>query len=199
MPDKDEKRVVLQRGRAEEEWHTPGYVPALPPKPLLKRLPRVRLPDWTEETWAQRLRQGVIVLVVVAVLLLALQGSFRGFKADGLSMEPTIIAPPDVSLPNVNMAQYGDPLAKIGPPSNGPGSGGGIGSGSGGGVGPGKGGGFGLKVAMRVEDKGLAQGDLAAFVQEAHGKICPYSHAIRGNVDVEFEVIGNQNPGRDHT
>ena len=29
---------------------------------------------------------------------------------------------------------YGDPLAKIGPPSNGPGSGGGIGSGSGGGV-----------------------------------------------------------------
>lgn len=60
-----------------------------------------------------------------------------------LTMEPTIIAPPDVSLPQVNMAQYGDPLAKIGPPSNGPGSGGGIGSGNGGGVGPGKGGGFG--------------------------------------------------------
>ncbi|HLY19846.1 MAG TPA: energy transducer TonB [Bryobacteraceae bacterium] len=60
-----------------------------------------------------------------------------------LPMEPTIIAPPDVNLPNVNMAQYGDPLAKIGPPSNGPGSGGGIGSGSGGGVGSGKGAGFG--------------------------------------------------------
>jgi TonB family protein len=60
-----------------------------------------------------------------------------------LVMEPTIIVPPDVPLPNVNMAQYGDPLAKIGPPSNGPGSGGGIGSGSGGGVGSGKGGGFG--------------------------------------------------------
>jgi TonB family protein len=60
-----------------------------------------------------------------------------------LTMEPTIIAPPDVALPQVNMAQYGDPLAKIGPPSNGPGSGGGIGSGSGGGVGSGKGGGFG--------------------------------------------------------
>jgi TonB family protein len=60
-----------------------------------------------------------------------------------LVMEPTIIAPPDVPLPNVNMAQYGDPLAKIGPPSNGPGSGGGIGSGSGGGVGSGRGGGFG--------------------------------------------------------
>ena len=60
-----------------------------------------------------------------------------------LTMEPSIIAPPDVVLPQVNMAQYGDPLAKIGPPSNGPGSGGGIGSGSGGGVGSGKGGGFG--------------------------------------------------------
>lgn len=60
-----------------------------------------------------------------------------------LSMEPSIIAPPDLSIPNVNMAQYGDPLAKLGPPSNGPGSGGGIGSGTGGGVGSGKGGGFG--------------------------------------------------------
>jgi TonB family protein len=60
-----------------------------------------------------------------------------------LAMEPSIIAPPDVTLPQVNMSAYGDPLAKIGPPSNGPGSGGGIGSGSGGGVGSGKGGGFG--------------------------------------------------------
>jgi TonB family protein len=60
-----------------------------------------------------------------------------------LTMEPSIIAPPDVNLPQVNMSQYGDPLARIGPPSNGPGSGGGIGSGSGGGVGSGKGGGFG--------------------------------------------------------
>lgn len=60
-----------------------------------------------------------------------------------LLMDPTIIAPPDTPLPNVNMPVWGDPLAKVGPPSNGPGSGGGIGSGSGGGVGSGKGGGFG--------------------------------------------------------
>jgi periplasmic protein TonB len=60
-----------------------------------------------------------------------------------LTMDPSIIVPPDVPLPNVNMAQYGDPLAKLGTPSNGPGSGGGIGTGSGGGVGSGKGGGFG--------------------------------------------------------
>ena len=60
-----------------------------------------------------------------------------------LTMDPSIIVPPDVPLPNNNMAQYGDPLGKLGPASNGPGSGGGIGSGSGGGVGSGKGGGFG--------------------------------------------------------
>src|SRR5947207_6706192 len=60
-----------------------------------------------------------------------------------LSMDPTLIGPPDLKLPNVNMDQYGDPLAKIGPPSNGPGSGGGIGSGKGGGIGSGSGGGLG--------------------------------------------------------
>jgi TonB family protein len=60
-----------------------------------------------------------------------------------LSMDPTLIGDPDIKLPNVNMDQYGDPLAKIGPASNGPGSGGGIGSGSGGGIGSGKGGGLG--------------------------------------------------------
>src|SRR5579872_2648106 len=31
-----------------------------------------------------------------------------------LAMEPTILVPPDVQLPNVNMAQYGDPLSKFG-------------------------------------------------------------------------------------
>jgi TonB family protein len=60
-----------------------------------------------------------------------------------LVMDPSILVPTDVPLPNVNMAQWGDPFGKIGPPSNGRGSGGGIGDGSGGGVGSGKGGGFG--------------------------------------------------------
>lgn len=60
-----------------------------------------------------------------------------------LTIEPTIIAPPDVGMPQVSMAQYGDPLARLGPPSNGSGSGGGIGTGTGGGVGPGSGTGFG--------------------------------------------------------
>src|SRR5947209_17760735 len=57
-------------------------------------------------------------------------------------------------------------------------------------IGPRDGGGFGLAVNMRVEDKSLPQADLAAFVQEAHEKICPYSHATRNNVEVTFEVVG---------
>ncbi len=77
-------------------------------------------------------------------------------------MEPSILVPPDVVLPAVNAANYGDPLAKLGPPSNGTGSGGGIGSGkgggvgagSGGGVGPGQDGGFGGGI-YRVGDRGL--------------------------------------------
>jgi len=60
-----------------------------------------------------------------------------------LIMEPTLVIPPDVNPPNMNMPNYGYPLGRIGPPSSGPGSGGGIGSGSGGGVGPGRGPGFG--------------------------------------------------------
>ena len=57
-------------------------------------------------------------------------------------------------------------------------------------IGPREGGGFGLAVKMRVEDKSIPQGELAKLVEEAHAKICPYSHATRGNVDVSFDVIG---------
>lgn len=71
-----------------------------------------------------------------------------------LAMEPTVVAPPNVKLPdNPNMPNLGNPMsARVsGPASNGPGSGGGIGSGGGGGVGsgtgpghgPGTGGGYG--------------------------------------------------------
>ena len=57
-------------------------------------------------------------------------------------------------------------------------------------IGPREGGGFGIAVKMHVEDKSLPQAELAALVTEAHEKICPYSHATRGNVDVQFEVVG---------
>jgi TonB family protein len=60
-----------------------------------------------------------------------------------LATEPTIIAPPDLTLPDVNVANYGDPLGRIGPLSNGTGTSGGIGSGKGGDVGPGRGSGAG--------------------------------------------------------
>ena len=60
-----------------------------------------------------------------------------------LAMTPTIIAPPDTVLPQNNLPNWGDPLAKLVNGSNGTGFGGGMGSGSGGGLGSGKGGGFG--------------------------------------------------------
>jgi periplasmic protein TonB len=60
-----------------------------------------------------------------------------------LAMEPSIVAP-DLKLPQVSAANYGDPLSKYMTPSNGPGSGGGIGSGQGGGIGGGIGVGYGL-------------------------------------------------------
>ena len=60
-----------------------------------------------------------------------------------LVMEPTLIIQPDANIPKVNMDVLGDPLAKSGIASNGPGSGGGIGYGPGGGVGSGSGPGYG--------------------------------------------------------
>lgn len=52
-----------------------------------------------------------------------------------LPIEPTLVIDSDQSLSKVNMTNYGDPLANLGPPSNGPGSRGGIGGGSRGGIG----------------------------------------------------------------
>ena len=58
-------------------------------------------------------------------------------------------------------------------------------------IGPRDGGGFGLQVKLRVEDKSLPQAELGALAQEAHEKICPYSHATRNNVDVQIETVGS--------
>jgi periplasmic protein TonB len=55
-----------------------------------------------------------------------------------LPMVPTIIG----DVPNIAATNYGDPLGKMGTPSNGTGFGGGIGSGDGGGVGSGSGVGY---------------------------------------------------------
>jgi periplasmic protein TonB len=60
-----------------------------------------------------------------------------------LIVEPTIVVATNAPLPVINLTQLGDPNGLPGPPSGGPGSGGGIGDGNGGGVGPGKGLGYG--------------------------------------------------------
>lgn len=70
-----------------------------------------------------------------------------------LAVEPTVVVPPEMKLPQAAALNLGDPMSALpsGPPSNGTGMGGGIGSGSGGGVGsgtgpgvgPGRGGGYG--------------------------------------------------------
>ncbi len=57
-------------------------------------------------------------------------------------------------------------------------------------IGPRDAGGFGIVVKMHVKDTSLPTNELVAMVQETHDKICPYSHATRGNVDVTIEVEG---------
>lgn len=48
-------------------------------------------------------------------------------------------------------------------------------------------GGFGLGVALDVEISGLEQGAAEELVAVAH-QVCPYSNAVRGNVDVAISV-----------
>jgi Ohr subfamily peroxiredoxin len=57
-------------------------------------------------------------------------------------------------------------------------------------IGPRDLGGFGLSVSLHVEDKSIPQDELTMLANEAHNKICPYSHATRGNVPVTLEVVG---------
>jgi protein TonB len=61
-----------------------------------------------------------------------------------LVVPPTLLGPPELKLPQMSSNMpWGDPNGVIGPASNGPGFGGGIGSGEGTGIGSGKGGGLG--------------------------------------------------------
>jgi lipoyl-dependent peroxiredoxin len=57
-------------------------------------------------------------------------------------------------------------------------------------IGPRDAGGFGLAVKLHVKDTSLPKAELVALANEAHEKICPYSHATRGNVEVQLEVEG---------
>jgi TonB family protein len=56
-----------------------------------------------------------------------------------LTMEPAIVANPEIAVPQLTLAQIGLPNGVVGPPSNGTGRNGGIGNGNRGGVGDGDG------------------------------------------------------------
>ncbi len=49
-------------------------------------------------------------------------------------------------------------------------------------------GGYALDIDLHVEVKGLEQADAQRLVEAAH-KICPYSNATRGNVDVQLVLL----------
>jgi Ohr subfamily peroxiredoxin len=56
------------------------------------------------------------------------------------------------------------------------------------GIGPRSEGGFGLEVALAVSLPGVPHEAAEALVAEAH-KVCPYSNATRGNIDVKLSVV----------
>lgn len=52
------------------------------------------------------------------------------------------------------------------------------------------GGGFALAVKLHVADAKIPQAELEALARVAHERICPYSQATRGNVQVDLIVAG---------
>ncbi len=56
------------------------------------------------------------------------------------------------------------------------------------GIGPDGQGGFGLVVQLNADLPGVERTTAEQLVAEAH-QVCPYSNAIRGNVDVEIVVV----------
>jgi osmotically inducible protein OsmC len=49
-------------------------------------------------------------------------------------------------------------------------------------------GGFGIQAALNVSIPGWSKSDAEALVEAAH-KVCPYSNATRGNIDVTLTVV----------
>lgn len=56
------------------------------------------------------------------------------------------------------------------------------------GIGPREDGGFALTVALVATLGGVDQATAEALVAAAHG-VCPYSHAVRGNIDVQLTTV----------
>ena len=59
------------------------------------------------------------------------------------------------------------------------------------GIGPNDTGSFSLSAALTVVVPALSQADAEALVQDAH-QVCPYSNAVKGNIDVAISVRGGQ-------
>jgi osmotically inducible protein OsmC len=57
------------------------------------------------------------------------------------------------------------------------------------GVGPRDAGGFGLVVELDVNLKGVSREEAEEIAAMAHSTVCPYSNAIRGNVDTKVNVV----------
>ena len=55
------------------------------------------------------------------------------------------------------------------------------------GLGQNKEGGFSLDVDLHVEISGLSEADARKLVEATH-QVCPYSNALRGNVDVRLHI-----------
>jgi len=56
------------------------------------------------------------------------------------------------------------------------------------GIGPREGGGFGLAVRLDVTIPGVPREQAQTLLEAAHAA-CPYSNAIRGNVDVKLALV----------
>jgi hypothetical protein len=49
-------------------------------------------------------------------------------------------------------------------------------------------GGYGLAVTLEVSTEGVSSAEAEELVSTAHNVMCPYSNAIRGNVDVAIDI-----------
>ena len=119
-----------------------------------------------------------------------------------LIMQPTIDAPPDSIAPQVGV--YGDPLGKLGIPSNGPGVGFGIGTGNNTGVGPGDSPGAGPGECCGVGNGALTSGVGGVSAPVVVFQIEPqYSEEARkakvsGVVVLDFVVDSSGHAGNFH-
>ncbi|WP_448102014.1 organic hydroperoxide resistance protein [Luteibacter jiangsuensis] len=57
-------------------------------------------------------------------------------------------------------------------------------------IGPREDSGFGIRAKLEVSLPGVDAEKAKDIVRTAHEKVCPYSHATRGNIDVEITVNG---------